>query len=64
MIRNKQDLRFFLNEDLKRRKGGIPNIVDYIMHNEKWFIYQLLKELRYVEYYMNISHEGLMGGGK
>lgn len=53
MIKDKADLKLFLTEDLKRFENQIPNIKDWILHNEVWFIYHYTKHLRYVEYYKN-----------
>lgn len=51
MIRSKQDLKFFLSEDLKRFDGKSPTIKDLLLHNEVWYIYHYIRHLRYVEYY-------------
>lgn len=53
MIITKQDLKHFLEEDLKRYNNNIPNFKDRILHNEVWYIYHYIKHLRYVEYYKN-----------
>ena len=37
-------------EDAKRF-GSKPNLKDFILHNEKWYIYHYIKQLRYVEQY-------------
>ena len=37
-------------EDAKRF-GSKPNLKDFILHNEKWYIYRYIKQLRYVEQY-------------
>lgn len=51
MIRTKEDLKYYLSEDLKRFDGHKPTIKDRILHNEVWYIYYYIKYLRYVEYY-------------
>lgn len=53
MIKSKQELRTYLQEDLKRYDGKTPNLKDWILHNESWYIYHLVRHLRYVEYYIN-----------
>jgi len=53
MIHTKQDLRFYLDEDLKRYGDKAPNLKDRLLHNEAWYIFHLVRHLRYVEYYMN-----------
>ncbi len=51
MIQNKNDLKFYLSEDLKRFDSK-PQLKDWILKNEKWFIHKYLKHLRYYEYYI------------
>lgn len=53
MIKSKQELRIYLQEDLKRYDGKVPNFKDWILHNESWYIYHLVRHLRYIEYYIN-----------
>lgn len=60
MIRNQQDLKFYLAEDLLRFNNKKPNFKDWILHNEKWYIYKYLKHLRYVEYYKNAKTSKFM----
>lgn len=55
MIQNKLDLKYYLAEDLKRYDEGRPLLRDYILHNEKWYIYHYVRHLRYTEYYLNTS---------
>ena len=64
MITTKEELRHYLTEDAARYEGRTPSWIDGLFQNEKWYAFQLVKELRYVEYYTNSSHKGLMGGGK
>ena len=52
MIQNRTDLKKYLHEDLLRLSGK-PTIKDLIKKKKKWYIYQYLKHLRYVEYHMN-----------
>ena len=51
MINSKEELRYYLFEDLKRFGGKKPRIKDFILHNEVWFIFYYIRHLRYVEYY-------------
>lgn len=55
MIQNKQDLKYYLAEDLKRYDEGKPTLKDLILHNEKWYIYHYVRHLRYTEYYLNTN---------
>ena len=45
MIRTKEDLKYYLSEDLKRFDGHKPTIKDRILHNEVWYIYYYIKYL-------------------
>lgn len=60
MIKSKVDLKYYLSEDLKRFNGKKPRTKDWILHNESWFIYQYLRQLRYVEYYKNTGKNKLL----
>lgn len=51
MILSKQDLKFYLEEDLKRFDGKKPILKDLILNNETWYIFHYIRHLRYVEYY-------------
>ena len=53
MIQSKNDLKYYLKEDLKRFDNKKPNIKDWILHNEVWYIYQYIRHLRYIDYYKN-----------
>ena len=59
MIQSKQDLRYYLLEDLKRFDNKKPNLKDYILHNEVWYIYHYIRHLRYLEYYKNTGRLGV-----
>ena len=50
MIRTKEDLKYYLSEDLKRFDGHKPRRKDRSLQNEVWYIYYYIKYLRYVEY--------------
>ena len=41
MIQSKQDLIYYLSEDLKRFDNKKPTLKDKILHNEVWYIYHL-----------------------
>lgn len=56
MIRTKIDLKEYIQKDTERM-GGKPKLKDWILHNEKRYIYKYVVALRHVEYYIN-------GGGK
>lgn len=58
MIQSKEDLREYIRQDTERM-GGKPKLKDWILHNEKWYIYKYVVALRHVEYYMNAT-----GGGQ
>ncbi len=60
MIKNKNDLKLYLEEDLKRFENQKPKLKDWILHNEVWFIYQYTKHLRYVEYYKNTNKNKIL----
>lgn len=60
MIKNKNDLKLYLEEDLKRFENQKPQLKDWILHNETWFIYQYTKHLRYVEYYKNTNKNKIL----
>lgn len=51
MIQSKQDLKYYLEEDLKRFDGKKPTLKDWILKNEVWYIFHYIRHLRYVEYY-------------
>lgn len=53
MIQSKKDLKYYLTADSARYNNQIPNILDFILHNEKWYIYHYVRHLRYTEYYLN-----------
>lgn len=59
MINTKTELKTYLAAD-RARFSEIPNLQDWVLHNEKWYIYHYLRHLRYVEFYMNNRN----GGGR
>lgn len=60
-IHSKKDLKMVLKEDDARFGEHLPGLKDFILNNERWFIYRYKHELRYVEYYKN-TRRGLFGG--
>lgn len=60
MIQSKQDLNYYLTEDLKRFNNKKPTLKDWILHNEVWFIYAYIRHLRYVEYYKNTESSKIL----
>ena len=51
MIKTKEDLKYYLEEDLKRFGGRKPGLKDALLHNEVWYIFRYIRHMRYVEYY-------------
>lgn len=60
MIKNKNDLKLYRKEELKRFENKKPKFKDWVLHNEAWFIYQYTKHLRYVEYYKNTNKNKIL----
>lgn len=60
MVQTKQDLKYYLSEDLKRFGNKRPNFKDKILHNEVWYIYYYIRHLRYVEYYKNTKRSKIL----
>lgn len=56
IIQSKDDLNFFLKADLRQFGYKKPGLKDWFLKNEKWWIYQYKKELRYTEYAINVKH--------
>lgn len=59
MIKSKEDLAHYLSEDLKRF-GKKPNLKDWVLKNEVWYIFRYQKILRYVEFYKNSKKSKLL----
>jgi len=55
VIQNKEELQYFISEDLQRFGSKLPTFKDLLLHNEGWYIYHYIRYLRYVEYYQNKS---------
>ena len=60
MIQSKKDLKYYLSEDLKRFNNHKPNIKDWLLHNEIWYIFHYIRHLRYVEYYKNTNKNKIL----
>ena len=58
MIYTKDNLKFYLAQDLKRLWKK-PTIIDLLLNNEIWYIHQYLVALRMVEYYLNRKGKSL-----
>ena len=60
MIKTKEDLKYYLTEDLKRYGGKNPCLLDYILHKEwvVWWKYQIL--LRKFEFFENNKDNGII----
>lgn len=54
----KEEFLSCLEDDLSRFEGKTPNLIDLFLKNEIWYIWNFIKELRYVEYYE--SKKGLL----
>jgi serine O-acetyltransferase len=59
MIKTKDDLKFYLKEDLKRFGGKKPKLKDWVLKNEDWYIYLYIYHLRMIEYYSNTGNRKL-----
>lgn len=59
MIHSKSDLKYYLSEDLKRNNNKKPLLKDWILHNEKWYIYHYIRHLRYIEYHINTRSKNI-----
>lgn len=60
MIQSREDLKYYLSEDLIRFGNKKPDLKDKILHNEVWYIYHYIKHLRYVEYYKNTKRSKIL----
>lgn len=56
MIKTKEDLKYYLDEDLKRYGGKKPNLKDWIVKNEGAYIYKYIRVLRFLEYHFNTGN--------
>lgn len=53
MIYTRADLSIYLKADIARYGNKPPTIIDRILKNEKWYIWQYIRALRHVEFYIN-----------
>lgn len=51
MIMDKCALKSILQADLQRFNNRKPTLIDWLLHNEVWYIFHYIRHLRYVEYY-------------
>ena len=59
MIKDRNELRKYLEEDYQRFETK-PCCFDILLRNEKWYIWQYIKALRHVEYYINTNKKGVL----
>ncbi len=52
MIKTRQDLKRYLDADIKRI-GRKPNILTWFTFSETWMLYMYIRTLRHLEYYTN-----------
>lgn len=48
----KRELKEVLQRDLERYEGKAPSLKDRLVNNEGWFVYHLIKHIRYMEYHI------------
>lgn len=58
MIKNKKDLNEYILLDMQRHKKK-PKFIDWLLHNEKWYIQKYLIALRHVEYHINTNKKNV-----
>lgn len=56
MIKTSYDLHKYLAADLDRLEKK-PNIKDWLLKNEVWYIWRYMYTLRHVEYHLNSKHK-------
>ena len=56
MIKTKENLKYYLSEDKKRFDGKAPSLKDWILKNEWAYIYEYIRTLRYLEFYLNTGN--------
>ena len=57
MIKTKEDLCYYLLEDLKRFEGHKPTFKDWLLKRESAYIYKYIWLLRHVEYHKNNNNK-------
>lgn len=55
MIKTSKDLHEYLAADLARL-GKRPNLKDWLLKNEAWYIWRYMYVLRHLEYHLNTGH--------
>lgn len=55
------DLKTYLIADFSRYGNNPPKFKDRILKNEKWYIWQYIKTLRHVEFYINTKKKKTLG---
>lgn len=53
MIQSKEDLKYYLKEDRKQFGENKPGLRDWLLRNERWYIYRFKYELRIIEFLTN-----------
>lgn len=59
MIKTKEDLHYYLSEDLKRQNIKRP-LLARLSGGENWNTFSCIKTLRYLEFYSNKVHKSLL----
>src|SRR5574344_248198 len=57
MIKTRADLKYYISSDTSRCREGKPNIKDFLLGNEWWYVYHYMKHLRCLEYHLNNNHK-------
>lgn len=52
MIKTKEDLKYYLQED-RKRFGKSPTLKDWVLKNEWAYVYRYMRILRHLEYHLN-----------
>ncbi|WP_033886686.1 serine acetyltransferase [Bacteroides faecichinchillae] len=52
-IMTKEEFKTILKEDLARYGNKRPGMKDRLVNNESWFLYNIVRHIRYQEYHMN-----------
>lgn len=56
MINSKEMLNSYLSEDFKRLGYKKPSLKDWLLKNERFYIWLYIYVLRHVEYHLNVRH--------
>lgn len=57
MITNKAELNAYIKADEERFGYRKPNLIDRLVYNENYYIWNFIHEMRYVEYYKNVGNK-------